>query len=352
MEIRPRLVAQASLPGLTGMGLGYNLFRWPGVQLLVLVDGPQLCVYDIAGIIDGHSEPVMRVEAAEPTWSGIVAPSPDADFVVRCRKRELTAIGRDGAVRWTHPHACWGCADETDHSDRYACGDGYSGSAHVSADGSRIWAHVASAWDDDAAENGEHWLVLDALEGSSVTTATLASSATAGSSHILLPDGQGAFLGTGYGQDGSSVFFGVFDGAQTTLTDFDGEERVPLDVDPTGTLLMTAAHPDGDGAIALHRIPGGERSAEVRSADLPVAIASERSRWAYAGGFVDPDTIVGAVRRSGQAIDEHWLIDVAGRPIGPIRYGPDMRARSLVALGDGRWATTDYDDRMLRIWER
>jgi hypothetical protein len=352
MDIRPRLVARTSLPGLTGIDLGYNLFRWPGVHLLALKDGPQLRVYDVAGIISGETEPLMCLDAAEPAWTGIVAPSPGADFVVQCRKRELRAVDRDGAVLWTHPHACWGCADETDHTDRYTCGEGYSGSAYVNADGTRVWAHVASKWDDDAVENGEHWLVLDALDGSLLTAVTLESSATAGSSHILLPDGRGVFLGTGYGQDGSSVFFGVFDEAQATLTEFDGGFRVPLDVDPTGTLLLTAPHPDGDDVIALHRIPGGERSAELRSADVPFATAPEHSWWDYSGGFVDAHTIVGAVHQSGQEDPEHWLVATSGEPIGPILYGPDVRARSLAALGDGRWATTDYDDHVLRIWER
>lgn len=354
MDIRPRLLAQTSLPGLTAVGLGYNVFCWPGVNLLVLKDGPQLCVYDIDAIVGGRVEPVMRlaVEASDSSDSlGVVAPSPGADFVVRCGKRELRALNRDGSVRWTHDHVCWGCADETDHSDRYACGNGYSGSAYVNADGTRVWAHAASLWDDEV-EGGEQWLVLDARDGSVVASPTLASSASAGSNHVPLPDGHGMVLGIGYGQDGAAMFFGDFNSELATVTEPEDAFRIPLGVDPAGTLLMTAPHSDDEDVLALHRIPGGQRSVELRSADLPYPSPPEHSWWDFAGGFVDGDTIVTAVHRSDRDDAEHWLIDTSAGPIGPIGYGPDMQHDGLVALGDGRWATSDYDDSVLRIWER
>lgn len=352
MEIHPRLLAEVRFEGLSDITQGRNVFAWPGVRLLVVRNGPEVSVYDLDDILAGRIESRLRVSAPELAASGMVAAGPNADFLVHCGRREIRAFDRDGTVRWRYPHLCWGCMDETDHTDRYTCDDSYSGSAHVSADGRVVFAHTPSPFDEET-EGGEQWVVLDAADGGVVAARALASLAAAGSGHHLSANGRNLALDIGYGQDGASVFLGEWDGAQWTVSESEAGDRVGVDVAADGRSWLSTPH-GSDDELVVHEIPGGRRVMDLRSADLPFPTRPEHSGWDYPAVFLDLDTIVATVHRADRDSTEHWLIDVAAGPVGPIVY--DVLHSGVVCLGDGRWATCGHAEgraqSVLRIWER
>lgn len=352
MEIHPRLLAEAQFDGLSGITQGHNVFTWLGVRLLLVQNGPEASVYDLDDIVAGRIEPRLRVSAPELAEHGMVAASPHADFVVHCGRREIRAFEPDGTVRWTFPHLCWGCMDETDHTDRWTCDDSSSGSAHVSAHGRVVFAHTPSPFDEET-EGGEQWVALDAADGGLLAARPLASVAAAGSGHHLSANGRTLVLDIGYGQDGASVFLGEWDGTEWTVAESGAGDRVGVDVAADGRSWLSTPH-DSDDDLVVHEIPGGRRLLVLPSAGLPFPVAPGHSEWDYPAVFLDEATIIASVHRADRKSTEHWLIDLPTGPIGPIVY--DVLYSGVACLGEGRWATCGHteagDTSLLRIWER
>lgn len=360
-SISARLLAQATVP-LSGLALGYNVYRWPGEPgpcLVVMPEDHQVTVYDLRDLLRG-AEPMVRIAMKAPDGR-LVAPSPDAQFVVVCDQRELRAVNADGTVRWRLEHPCWGCAGAIDHRSEPACRGIDGGSAYVSADGAVVWAHVVSEWDEDD-ESGEQLLVLDAATGAVLGSAGLGGG-TAGSGLLLHPDGRQAVLSVGFGQDGSACLLGRWDGTSLTLTEFEDTDRIAVDLDPDGGLLLTTPH--SDRYLALYQVPETNWSVRLAAADVADHVAANvvadvaadqdvSVGWDYAGAFVDADTFIAVLdTHSPEHLRAHWLLDRASGPLGPVAYPGSSAGEmvGLVGLGEGSWATVD-DQGSVRLWRR
>ena len=344
--IRARLSAQVQVPGLAGLALGYGAFRWPeGICLVMAREDQHVSLYDLRGPVDGAG-PVARIAATVPAGR-VAAPSPDGSYVVVCDQQELRAVDADGTVRWRLEHPCWGCADTIDHGSEPPCGGIDGGSAYVSSDSALVWAHVVAPWDEDA-ETGERLLVLDAATGTIVGSAGLGVG-TAGSGLLLHPDGHQAVLSIGYGQDGAVCYLARWDGAQLTLTEFEDMDRIAVDIDPGGRLVLTTPHSGAD--LALYQM--SDLACTVRLAAADVAHdQGVTTGWDYVAGFVDGGTIVAVLDTHGaDDVSTHWLLDCERGPIGPVAYpaGAASGMTGLVGLGDGAWATIDAAG-LLCLW--
>lgn len=310
--IPARLSARVQVPELTGLALGYNVFRWPGASggsascLAVVCEDQHLSVYDLRDMLDG-GDPVARIAAVVPVGR-VVAPSPDARYVVVCDQRELRA---------------------------------------VNADGTQVWAHIAAEWDDET-ETAEQWLVLDAANGA-VLCSTGLTGASAGSGHLLHPDGRRAVLSVGFGQDGSAAFLGSCDGTTLTLHEVDDDgplrfdaDRVAVDIDPDGHLVLTTPH--SDEYLAVHQMPDMGCLGQTAAESIPHAPNVTSASWDFAAAFLDSSTLIAVLdTRADDYLRDHWLLDCDRGPIGPIAYpvGSAGDITGLVGLGDGTWATID-----------
>jgi len=359
--IPARLSARIQVPDLTGLALGYNVFRWPGASgesascFAVVREDRHLSVYDLRDMLDG-GDPLARIAAVVPAGR-VVAPSPDARYVVVCDQRELRAVNADGTVRWRVEHPCWGCADMVDHGSEPACGGIDGGSAYVNADGTQVWAHIAAEWDDET-ETAEQWLVLDAADGTVLGSAGLPG-ASAGSGHLLHPDGCRAVLSVGFGQDGSAAFLGSWDGTTLTLHEADDDgplrfdtDRVVVDINPGGHLVLTTPH--SDEYLAVHQMPDLGCLVQTAAESIPQAPNVTSASWDYAAAFLDSSTLLAVLdTRADDYMRDHWLLDCDRGPIGPIAYpvGSAEDITGLVALGDGTWATIDATGDLC-LWAR
>ncbi|GLZ81721.1 hypothetical protein Afil01_65280 [Actinorhabdospora filicis] len=260
-----------------------------------------------------------------------VALSPAGDRVAVAGTHALRVTSTSGEPLWELPHACWARCGErhasADYADdsRHRYPDG--GSAAFSPDGALLWAHVR-------ADGGEEWLVLDAATGDVLARHALDTYAH-GSHHLSLPDGS-MLLCVGEGQDGVPVYFGAYrDGLVAREVSVD---RVPLDVSPSGTLVMTVAH--YEESLSVHRPGEAEPLMECLAEDHFPSGGEDRAQWRYVGGFLSEDTVISSGNEDDVELgpDRHRLVDTESGAVTEVAYDREVTGRP-VPLGDGLWAT-------------
>ncbi|MET8234428.1 hypothetical protein ABZS77_27520 [Micromonospora sp. NPDC005298] len=337
--------------------------RWPHRRLVVIRRDDELRAYDLDRLVAGDDAPAARFPAPWPRRAGGVdAVSPDLDVAVFSGSHALHAVDATGAPRWRIRHACWvsHCPSLHESYEEYA-DDGEHrhpdrGSCGISADGSTVWAHVRTPLPDDAEPAyDEEWLVVDAIDGrilGRVPTGT----AAAGSHHVPHPDPGQMGLSIGEGQDGVPLRWGRWDGVRLTVTSIGDDDRCLVDVSPSGELLLTVAHQQGD--LAVHRLPDGAVLHEVAADQLhprPASDLAEDPYWDYLCGFVDERTVIASAAEDddeGYGHQRHWLVDATrGEVLGRVEY-PVPVSESPMALGDGTWLTCGEDPFHLLLWSR
>lgn len=336
--------------------------RWPHRRLVVIRRDDELSAYDLDRLLAGDDTPAARFPAPWPRRAGGVdAVSPTLDLAVFSGQHALHAVDRTGALRWSVRHACWGssCTSLHESYEEYADTDEHrypdQGSCSISADGSTVWAHVRTPLPDDAEpEYDEEWLVIDATDGRVLGRASTGTAA-AGSHHVPHPDPGQMGISIGEGQDGVPLRWGRWDGAQLTVTSIGDDDRSLIDVSPSGKLLLTVAHHQGD--LAIHRLPDGTVLHEVAADQLqphrqPPSDTAEEPYWDYLCGFVDEHTVIASADENDEEYGRprHWLIDASqGDVLGQVEY-PMPISESPMALGDGTWLTCGEDPFQLLLW--
>ncbi|MBQ0905661.1 hypothetical protein [Micromonospora sp. U21] len=336
--------------------------RWPQRRLIVIRRDDELSAYDLERLLGGDDTPIARFPAPWPRRAGGVdAVSPTLDLAVFSGQHALHAVDQTGALRWRLRHACWvpHCLSLHNSYEEYA-GTGEHrypdrGSCSISADGSTVWAHVRTPLpDDDEPEYDEEWLVIDAIDGRILGRASTGTAA-AGSHHVPHPDPGQMGISIGEGQDGVPLRWGRWDGVRLTVTSIGDDDRSLIDVSPSGQLLLTVAHHQGD--LAIHRLPDGAVLHEVAADQLQPhsqqpSDTAEEPYWDYQCGFVDERTVIARADENDEEYGrpQHWLIDVArGDVLGRVEY-PMPISESPMALGDGTWLTCGEDPFQLLLW--
>lgn len=371
MRFTPRLVKSFRVPANSPRVPGFartadtpTVQRWPHRRLVVIRRDDELSAYDVDQVLAGDAVPAARFPAPWPRGpAGRDAVSPTLDLAVFSGQHALHAVDAAGSLRWRVRHACWGspCLSFHDSYEEYAGTDGHRhpdrGSCWISADGSRVWAHVRTPLPDDVESAiDEEWLVLDALDGRVLGRAPTQTCA-AGSDHVPHPDPGQMGLSVGEGQDGVPLRWGRWDGTRLTVTRIGDDDRCLIDVSPDGTRLLTIAHNRGE--LAIHRLPDGDVTHELAAVErLPPHPRAPRTEaepyWDYPCGFVDERTVIAStVDYDGQyGHSRHWLIDPErGDVLGQVHY-PAPVSEFLAALGDGTWLTCGEDSCHVQLWRQ
>ncbi|GIG70396.1 hypothetical protein [Phytomonospora endophytica] len=338
-----RLVAV--LPGFHD-GRRIDVTAYPGKTLLSVRADDALSVHELATL--GEAMPAVF---PAPWASCPTAVSPSGELAVFCGTHALRAVDSSGRTRWEHRHACWAWRCQEPHRDEAEYeGDADhrstgSGSAHFSADGRLIWAHVRTGItiiDAHKAAPTHAWLVLDAATGEVLAQADVETYAHA-SDHIAHPDP------SRMGLDGDPLLWGHFDGSalhieRTTAGD------IVTDADRAGEHYLTLD--EGRSTMGLHRLADGGLLASLAPPPFegvsPTQMAEDddyQSRWQWVPRFLDATTVLAPTNESDvlSQPDRHWLVDLPSmRPRGHISY-PVPIGRRLTVLGHGRWMTYDMD---------
>ncbi|MET9735155.1 hypothetical protein ABZZ79_32300 [Streptomyces sp. NPDC006458] len=277
-------------------------------------------------------------------------------------------MDREGITQWELRHRCWaGCAgheDVTEYADDHRHRFASSGSAGFSADGALVWAHIRGPLAHDQPVLGrytEEWLVIDAVNGT-VLARTRTHTAAACSDHVPHPDPGQMGLSIGEGQDGTPLRWGRWNGHVLTVHDFDGQDRVPLAVSPSGNRLLTVTH--AQDTLALHRTADGTVEAELDAAVIPRHPVRDTEQFEppedgetlaffdHEGGFLDEDTaVVGTVESDeGFGSGRHWLIDTTPMRLTDRIVYPFEVSGPPTPLGHGSWYTVSDTDNALHLW--
>ena len=317
--------------------------RWPHRRLVIIRRDTELSAYDLDRLIAGDHSPAASFPAPWPRRAGgLDAVSPALDLAVFSGQHALHAVDPAGGLRWRVRHACWAptCLSYHDSYEEYADRKDHrypdQGSCWISADASKVWAHVRTALPDDVeVKLDEEWLVLDAVDGR-IRGRASTDTAAAGSHHIPHPDPDQMGLSVGEGQDGVPLRWGRWDGTRLTVTGIGDDDRCLIDVSPTGRLLLTVAHQRND--LAIHRLPEGAVTHRVPAPGEPA------DAWDFESGFIDEHTAMGS---TGDARNpQRWLIDTShGNVLGEVTY-PSAVLECPKPLGDGTWPTCG-DDRLI-----
>lgn len=345
MNVTVELLGTHRLPGGRTLVDGFHELRPGGVRRILLRQGHDLEVHDLAALLAGEREPAAVFPAPWPGWEhGVDSVAPDADFAVFSGQRAVRAVAADGRTLWEHRHGCWGPALGHEHTgdDQEVCDGLEHGSVHVSADGRLVWAHVVG----DGGEEGwtESWRLLDAGDGREIDRIPLDDSVASGSHQLPLADGRHVALSVGMGQDGCLLYWARRDDEGTVVRDLnEGLDRILLDVHPESGRFLTVEHYGAD--LQLHDLDGTLLAEAEPTGPGP-------DRWDWCAGFVDADTVIGSTGHDDGDDDPvcHRLLDAATlAPRGRIVYpGPvDGYARPL---GDGTWLTHDRGTDTLSRW--
>ncbi|MEV0648218.1 hypothetical protein AB0I28_23430 [Phytomonospora sp. NPDC050363] len=344
MTVLPaRLVT--TLPGFHD-GRRIDVTKYPGKTLLSVHAVDALTVHDLAALVDGTPAVFPAPWAGCPT-----AVSPSLELAVFCGTHALRAVDRSGRTRWEHRHACWAWRCQESHRDEaeYADDDEHRapacGSAHFSADGRLVWAHVRTGItivDAHKASPDHAWLVLDAATGKVLAQADVTTYAHA-SGHITHPDS------SRMGLDGDSLLWGRFDGSALHVEQT-GVGNVVTDAGAVGGHYL--ALDDGRSSLAVHRLADGELLGSL-APPMFEGVSEARieedsdyeSRWQWAPRFLTATTVFASTNESDVLAgpDRHWLLDLPSMRIrGQVTYPEPTGSRSAV-LGDGRWMTYGLD---------
>ncbi|GAA2449092.1 hypothetical protein [Streptomyces macrosporus] len=368
MSLPARLVTTLDAPLGRATADAPYVLRPPGRRLFVQHGDTEAVAYDLDELIAGTEKAeAVRFPAPWRRRLGPCAVSPERDLAVFSGTHALRAVDADGRARWEIRHGCWdaGCRESHSSVEEYVDRGDHRypdrGSAVFSADGTLVWAHVRTplAADGPDAEETEEWLVIDAADGrvlGRVDTCT----AVHGSVHVPHPDPGRMGLTLGEGQDGVPLYWGRWDGEKLTADRVGNDDRVLLDVGPSGDRFLTVTH--YQETLALHRTEDYSVVAEL-DADSAVPRHPDAESegdghdehepgWDYEGGFLDEDTAIAGTSwtddESGAA--RHWLVDLAhlrvtGHVAYPIRvFGPPR------PLGDGTWYTLSETGDALHVW--
>ncbi|MFJ5707753.1 hypothetical protein [Streptomyces sp. NPDC093105] len=345
MTITAQLLGSVRLPGGRAVVDDFHEARADGTRRLLLRQGADLEVHDVAALCAGETSPLAVVPVPWPGWDcGVHSAAPDGSFVVFSGQRSVRAVAVGGGVLWEYRHGCWGPELDHEHSgdEQQVCPGSEHGSVRVSDDGRLVWAHVVAA----DTEYQELWVVLDARDGRELARVPLTDSYASGSHHQSLPDGAHMALCVGMGQDGILLYWARRDGEDLVVRDLnEGLDRILLDVHPENGRFLTVEHYGAD--LQLHDLDGTLLAEAEPTGPGP-------DRWDWCAGFVDADTVLGSTGHEYGTDDpvRHALLDAATlKPLGRLGY-PGAVTGYVRPLGDGTWLTYDQVSGTLSRWTR
>ncbi|MCL6668235.1 hypothetical protein [Streptomyces panaciradicis] len=324
-----------------------------GVHRLALIRNEGiLAVHDLEGLFSGVTAPQVSFRSPWSSWRrGVNSVSPDLSFAVFSGQRAICAVEPDGGVRWQYNHECWGHREHDHAIADHVCGGLESGSVRVSDDGTLVWGHVRGS-------EYEEWLVLDAITGRVVGRTPL-DSVAAGSVHIAHPDGKHVGLSIGLGQDGSMLYWARWEKGNLHSWDMNDDDRILVDVHPSGTKFLTLDHNCGD--LSVHAFPSGAAMATVGDSTIPPLQPEDGDEdyenedpayWDYYCGHIDSTSVIASTTEADEEHGEgrHWLLDSVTLEVrGQVGYPCPIEGPAR-PLGDGTWLTHDADSGQLTRW--
>jgi hypothetical protein len=321
-------------------------------RLALILDEGMLAVHDLEALFNGVTAPQLSFRSPWSSWRrGVNSVSPDLSFAVFSGQRAICAVEADGVVRWEYGHECWGHREHDHTIAGHVCGGLESGSVRVSDDGTLVWGHVRGS-------DYEEWLVLDAITGGVVARTPL-DSAAAGSVHIAHPDGEHVGLSIGLGQDGAMLYWARCEKGHLRSWDMNDDDRILVDVHPSGTRFLTLDHNCGD--LSVHAFPSGAAMATIDDAAIPPLQREEGDEyhenedpayWDYYCGHIDSTAVIAGTTEADEEHGEgrHWLLDSATLEIlGQISYPCPIKGPAR-PLGDGTWLTHNAYSGQLTRW--
>ncbi|WP_433793204.1 hypothetical protein [Actinoplanes sp. CA-252034] len=213
-----------------------------------------------------------------------------------------------------------------------------------SADDRRLWVYVPQVMTGRGGR--DQWIVLDAVTGAELARHELPT-AGQGDSHLAFEDGR-MLLDVGEGQDGTQCFLASPDIPVVHLDEWDA--RVPLDLSPDGSRILTVDHEGEDAAV--HDRPGGPPLVRIPLSAFG-DLGSGDAFIEFNGGFLDASTVIVVVAGEDEKTEEEWwkhftLDSQTGEVTGELGIST-IDQYDLTPLGDGTYVISDTDGTLHRM---
>ncbi|KAF9776393.1 hypothetical protein IL306_005437 [Fusarium sp. DS 682] len=304
----------------------------------------RICAYQVSKEPDnsiGPMEPAVTYKA-EPESNEeihkILAHDVASDLsrTVYCTRNSVVCVGQDGDVRWRYelePHS--------------TVLHGHVPDCVFSLDGSTVWVYRPDAM---ANRGDDKWVALSADTGKVLAEMSLGTVGHGGQ-HALHPDGRHVLLDVGEGQDGSSMFRATVADNHFDFYKYEFEDRVLIDIAPSGRHFMTVHHVQVD--VAFHLFPNGEVVLRLTLEDLGYANEGDNEdelQIDYIGGFLDSDIAVVAVKgwNDGEEWRNYHRVDLRTGTVGDCFEAHSQEGYDFEPLGDGTWITSGPDGNPVR----